>query len=351
MIYKNGIKKSSKKELKRFTFPVEKGSKLGDISSKLTPKQMELYSLISKEFMTIKELALVLSISQRAVYKRLNILSQKGVYSMKEKKVQKIVPTTNEIKPTFPMENIKVPQETKVTSDGTLKFPVENMIRLHGQEFRVDILQKGAEYEKLKNRSNYINIDGNTIRLSANSIEIYSNESFWGDTVDKATYRSVEYFNRLFKRIENDLKIVILKSRKQNIKLVNSHYAEIKNGLAIDCNNKKEKLKFYCRDDGRLWFLIDNSFNLNEMETVHPETSKDDMSKLKHFFDDIRQNELITLSDIKNLILNLTKENLETAKGLSSVVQMFTNNYKCNIDDEINFNNDYDDKLRPNYIG
>ncbi len=323
-----GTKKNIQEPHKRVhyepTFPVEKGSFLGGLDSKLTSKQLALYKLYTDEFLTTRQVAIRLGISVRAVYKRVTILKRKGMFSDYDKKVHKIVPTLTPKQPTFPVENTRVPSETKVTSRGTSKLPMElsgNQIRLHGQEFRIDILFQSDKYESIRKHSNYIMIDGNTIRLSRKSIELYSKQSFFGDDVDKATFRSVEYFNRIFRRIENDLKIIILKPRKQNIKLVNSHYAEVGNELAEDCNNHKEKMRFYCNDDGKLWFLIDNSFNLNEAETVHPETSKDDMNSLKTFFDDIRQNPT-TMSQVIDLIKSIGVQNLETAKGLNAVVQL-----------------------------
>lgn len=328
MVYKNGIKKGSQKVHKTPTFPVEKGSVLGGWSSRLTRKQHELKLLYFEEFLTPKQIALRLSISERAVYKRLNVLAKKGEFSTVSKKVHKIVPTLAQKQPTFPLENIQSLQETKVTSCGTSKLPVElslNKIRLHGQEFRINILFKNSKYESIRKESNYVTIDDNTIRLSKDSIEVYSKQSFFSDTVDKATYKSVLYFDKLFRRLENEFKIIILKHRKQNIKLVNCHYAEINNEIAKDCNVKKEKMRFYCRDDGKLWFLIDNSFNLHESETVHPETSKDDMNALKNFFDDIREHPT-TMTEVLTLIKSLTAENVETAKGLNAIVQLMNIN-------------------------
>ena len=42
--------------------------------------------------------------------------------------------------------------------------------------------------------------------------------------------------------------------RKQNIRMVNSHYAEINNELSKECEKKGYKIRIHGTDDGKLWF-------------------------------------------------------------------------------------------------
>jgi hypothetical protein len=232
--------------------------------------------------------------------KTIKILERKGVLNLKTKKVQNIRCT---------------PPSTKI-----------KQIRLHGQEFNIKLIKKGSNYSKLMTNSNTISIDDNTIRLYTNSIEIYSGKSFFSEDVGKATSKSLQYWNRFFVRLESELDIIIVKNRHKNINLVKHHYAYTHNDLAKEMNEEDIRIRLYATEDNKLWFEIDNSWNLNEAETVHKQTAKQDMQNIiQPFFNDLRDNfkeEVPTISLILQSINELSKQNLETAKGLNAVVKL-----------------------------
>jgi hypothetical protein len=113
------------------------------------------------------------------------------------------------------------------------------------------------------------------------------------------------------------LSIVILKPGFSNINLVNCHIAQVGNELAKEVN--KEQIKVYTLDDGKLWLVIDNSFNLHELETLHPKTALPDMRDIvAPYFNDMRQNPhylpsstkayIDGLKENQDIILNTQKE-------------------------------------------
>ena len=270
----------------------KKYRKSGKGMSKISKVQAETLRLLTEEFLTINKIAIRRGVTDKAVYQTVQQLKKKGLLSKGYKSLEKI--------------------------EGT----IQGKFRLHGLEFNIQILHLSELYKKIKSKANHILIDGNTIRLYNKSLEIYCSKSFFADSVQKATKDSATYINRLFLRLENEFKIIIVKDRTQNIKLVNAHYSEINNGLAKECNIKKDRIKIYS-NDGRLWFLIDNSFNLNEAETVNPETSKPDMERVVAlFFNDLRDNEAVTMSQLKQFLFLVIKENKETAEGLNSITQL-----------------------------
>ena len=115
-----------------------------------------------------------------------------------------------------------------------------------------------------------------------------------------------------------------MKERKHNIKLVNSHYAEVNNEMAGECNDKKIKLHVYTTDDGKLWFTIDKSFNSDEMENTHPETSKQDMGKMKHVLNDYRDKDSYLPSEVKgsvNVIMELLKEQSHSVVNITKILE------------------------------
>jgi len=69
---------------------------------------------------------------------------------------------------------------------------------------------------------------------------------------------------------------------KYKFRVARQHYALIKNSLARQYLEDGKKLAVY---SGRgLWLLIDNSYNLEELETVHPKTADKDNGKVQDFF-------------------------------------------------------------------
>lgn len=209
-----------------------------------------------------------------------------------------------------------------VEHDQSTIKPSEQKLRLHGQEFNIQILYKDSSYERKKKFGNFIHFEGNTVRLYRHSLEIYSKKDFYGDTVQEATSDSFEYWNRFFVKLENHLSVILLKPRKHNVKLVSHHYAEIGNELANDCEINDIKIKVFTSDDKKLWFQIDNSFELGEAETVHPETAKQDMEdSVRPFFNDLRDNRPPPVSQMYNLIYEQLRIGLLITRRKASLAQ------------------------------
>lgn len=246
------------------------------MQNKLTQKDKDVLYYITEEFLTPKQIALRRKTSVQAIYKTIKKLKDNGVLD----KYNKVV------------ENTGI----------TFKPLPKNGIRLHRIELNIKILYKDQRYKNILSKTNTLEIDGNTIRIYNDSIEAYVNKSFFAENVDKATVKSSNYISKLIRLLENDLKVILLKNRSQNIRIVNQHYAEINNGIAKECERTGDKIRVYGKEDGKLWFLIDNSFNLHEAETVHPKEAKQDMDKVKAVFNDIRDNKIHLPSEVKVVI-------------------------------------------------
>ena len=273
----------------------------GDIS-KLSPTEKEILSLLTDDCLTIKQAAIRRKTSIQAVYKIVTQLKDKGAITRCLKRVEK---------------------------EGGGIQPFNQKIRLHGQQFKINILFMDHRYHKIRDKCNTIDIDGNTIRLHSNKLEIYSHASFYADDVATATADSMKYWQRILHKLEHDLKIILVKPRAQNIKLVKvGHYAETNNELAKECEQKAHKVNIHTTEDGKLWFTVDNSFNLHEAETLHPQTAKEDMQEaVRPFFNDLRDHRPPVLSDIMGVINKMAQTlqdqaevNKETAAGLNSIV-------------------------------
>jgi DNA-binding CsgD family transcriptional regulator len=280
--------------------------KVGGVS--LTNREKEVLTLLTIEYLTPAQIALRRKCSKQAVHKIIKSLVVKGAYNRRTLQSQ-------------------APSETKVDffgvtprgGGGVPPFPMEQ-IRLHAQRWRIEIINKSIAYNLLREKANTIKLDLNTVRLHKDVVEVYSNNSFYGDTANNATVKSLSYWDGFFVRLEQELKVTLIKPRHNNIKLVYSEYAQVNNELAKQCNINQEKIKVYAKEDGKLWFLIDNSFKLHEAETVHAETAERDMQEvITPFFNDLRRNP-VTMSEIMDAINSLVQVNKETASGLNAVV-------------------------------
>jgi len=271
----------------------------------LSAKQRLILDLLTKEYLSVKQIALRRKTTIQAVYKTIRILKKKGILNLPKL-------TGFKMGCTQPMPHQKA-----------YKSFCQNLIRLHGQEFNIKILYKYPFYDQERTSNNLIFLDNNTIRLYPHSLEIYSGQSFYGSDAQEATSKSFEYWQTFFIQLANQLKIILVKDRKHNIKLVKSHYAETNNELARDSIEKQYLIKIIAKEDNKIWFEIDNSLNLHEAETIHPETSKQDMAEvIVPFFNDLRENHPLNLSQLTNVLNQSLKVNLETASGLNAVVKI-----------------------------
>lgn len=256
----------------------------------ITKRQSEIYNLYIKEYKTIKQIATRLNISVQAVYKILKKLKNKGILS-------------------------RFPQEIKNSEKGGCCHYSTSVsygkIRLHNEQFKIIPFYKSKDY-KINKR---IMIDSNTIITYKNCIMIFSNTSFYGKTETEAEHKAQRYWNRFFIRVENDLNVLFLKNRKQNIKRVYAHYAEVNNELAQEAIKTKQKIRFKA-EDNKSWLIADFSNKRPELETVHPQTAFIDMQTIRPFFNNLRNDPHI-LDKILNTINQLAEQNKLTATELN----------------------------------
>lgn len=109
------------------------------------------------------------------------------------------------------------------------------------------------------------------IWLGNKNIIIFDPFSFFGKTAIESRKLAVNQLLSVLRAIESKLNINLLFNGLYHFKPSRHHYSLIKNNLAIQCD--KEGKKIICYEDGKSWFVIDNSYNLHEAETIHKDTS------------------------------------------------------------------------------
>jgi len=151
------------------------------------------------------------------------------------------------------------------------------------------------------------------------SIIVYGKYSYFSRTAEEAKDYAIYKFISLIKSLERFLHadFTIKAGQQYMFKVSRQHYALVKNVLAQQYDNEGKKLQVYTANG--LWFLIDNSFNLHEAETVHPETAVDDNNKVQSFFNSLKDYPLTT-----DFIL-------ETMNGIQDNQLLFARNHETHI--------------------
>lgn len=264
----------------------------------ITNIEKEVLHLLTEEFLTIKQIAQRRKTTIQAVYKIVKTIKKKGALDGGLNRVEKVESTFNQ-------------------SD----------VRLHGQEFNIRILWQDNKYQELLEKSNTLFIDGNTIRLYKNSIEIYSGQSFYGKSANISESKSLSYWKGFIARLEHDLKILLIKPRARNIKIVNQHYARGNSEIAEDSVKNKERVWVYAEEDGKLAFITDDSFGFKEDELVHPITAKQDRKAVDRQVNDWRLNNPPTNSELNKNIEILTSISAEQ----QSQIMQYTKQIKSHL--------------------
>ncbi len=154
-----------------------------------------------------------------------------------------------------------------------LKIP-----RISNWNRRREFLEKNnIKYKPLRNlgEGERIIIDQKKIHLKSNSIIIYEKKSYLTELAGESKERAIYEFKKTIQKIETLLDINLQINKKYQFKVCREHYGMIKNIIAKQYN--KEGKKLHCYSIHGLWFLIDNSLNMDEAEVLkdrHPNPNK-----------------------------------------------------------------------------
>jgi hypothetical protein len=239
-----------------------------------------------------------------------------------------------------------------VNKGGCQRQPIyENLLRYHGIKFRVRILKDSPKYQALRQQGNRLRLDKNTLSLYRNTLVLDSDKDFIGKTAEQSRSAATAYFMRFWVRLQDHLGIMILKDRCANIKQTAGHISHTNNPLARQCLKDNEKIRIRTTEDGKTWATIDNSFNLKEFETQHPDTHFQDMQGVvEPFFNDLRDNfekqgqQIPKMSEIMNYLKESAAIQKETAAGMLCIAKLLMPPKEDNF-------NENKDKSRPDYIG
>jgi hypothetical protein len=136
-----------------------------------------------------------------------------------------------------------------------------------------------------------LDFKGYHIFLYKNGIRFLQKQGFEGIFTNSATLGNeiaTRHILSVIRSLENLFKQDLATNKQYKIKITKQHHALIKNELANLYNKQGKKLQIF-NEDG-LWLMIDNSFNLDELETVKGTTASLDMDNVvKPFFNSLKE--------------------------------------------------------------
>ena len=147
-----------------------------------------------------------------------------------------------------------------------------------------------------------LDFKGRKVWLTNKSIIIFEKSSYMAETSKEAKSYAINDALELIKALEKHLQANMGTYR---FKVSRQHYSLIKNALAKQYDKEGKKLQIY--NDSGLWFLIDNSFNLHEAETVHPKTSDIDNRPVQDWFNGLKTMNGFTPQFVVNTLYTQTK--------------------------------------------
>jgi len=288
----DNLRKIEKKEVpkNRENQPVKKD---WDLFTYLQLKAGLRPSLISKKF----------NIPKQTLDYRLSSLKQRNLIKKVGYGTYEIIAEYSKRSPKKPRKSTRVANVTPLhlkSKIGTSFKP--DSVRGHAFQFKLQlpknlrnwgkrelILEKQGipfKHISLFGGAQSLNFKGNKIWLTNKSIIIYEKESFISELAKETKSQAINHFLKIINRLERHLRANFSTYGKYRFKVTRQHYSLIRNALAKQYNASGEKLNIY--NDKGLWLLIDNSYNLDELETVHPKTGVPDNEKVQNFFNGIK---------------------------------------------------------------
>ncbi len=238
----------------------------GCISMKEVKKSTR--NLVKKKFLLNLKNALKLGKTPAEISNELNVSKQKLNYYIRQlknsgelKKIGYGVWETKEVK-----KSTKDTIEKEVRGHAwiwKIKIP-----KIKNWNQRIHILNKlKIPYKLVGIRGTpRIIVKGRKVWLGNKNLVVYDINSFIGVTSLESRKLAVWGLKLILEALESKLKVSLKINGIYEFKVSREHYALMKNNLAIQCNKDKEKIYVY--DKEGLWFCIDNSYNLDEAETL-----------------------------------------------------------------------------------
>jgi len=184
------------------------------------------------------------------------------------------------------------------------------------------------KYTELKTKVIRIILNGRKIWLGKKNIVIYEPESFFGSNAIESKKFAVLKLLKIIYKLEEKLKVDVKGKEGYLFSVARQHYSLIKNCLAQQCN--EDGIKINVSNQNGLWFLVDNSYNLDEAETVHNETGMLDSIGIQNYFNDHKKHNFkVTPTFMLESINQVTQNQLMFNQNFESHVKAIKTLSQC----------------------
>lgn len=224
---------------------------------------------------------------------------------------------------------IDVIKEVQISSKDTIPQPQHKEVRGHAFIWKVKVPNKlkNVDWRGLFKAKNIdfkevglkgtprVFIEGRKIWFGKKNIIVYEPGSFFDvnamESRKLAVFKLLDLLRKVEDKIGMSLSPYKFTPRRE-------HFALVKNALAVQCNKEGEKI--YVKNNGGLWFLIDNSYNLDEAETIGKDALKDNIGVQRYFNEHKETNFQVT-----------PKFLLKAIGGVTQNQEIFAENMKTHI--------------------
>lgn len=199
-------------------------------------------------------------------------------------------------------------------------------VRGHAVQIKLELPENFRNWENRRKIFNLVGLDfkdhfiggalrGEKAEINKSKVHFYKKSivvnfderSFFAETAKESKSYALKEFLRIVKKLERMFNNSPLSQfGRYKIKITRQHYALIRNALAKQYINENKKLEVYTARG--LWLLIDDSFNLEELETVHPDSAEKDNKQVQEHFNNIKETPLEVIKELKPIVV---KEKLD----------------------------------------
>jgi hypothetical protein len=250
--------------------------------------------------------------------KRLGVIAKIG-YGVWEVNEQKEVQNQLTDRYLSPVKNLNLLRPDQVRGHG-IQFTLSLPNNLRNWDRRKELLTRAKiKFRDMPNifgGAELIEFRGKKVILTNKSIIVNEPKDYLTETADKAKSQAIYSFLTFVRGLESYLKANLSYGGQYKFKVTRQHYALVKNALAKQYDSEGKKLEVYSA--GELWFVIDNSFNLHEAETIHPATSDTDNKKVQDFFNGLKRYEGFTPQFLMESIGKSVQCSVQNAQNLDN---------------------------------
>lgn len=148
------------------------------------------------------------------------------------------------------------------------------------------LFEQNKPYKSLK-YGQRIYINDKKVHLYDRSIIIYDKASYISNQAKKTKSYAINDFLKTIHKLETFFKVTFKQNKGYKFKVCREHYALIKNALARQYSQDNKRLYVFCSKG--LWFIIDNSYNLHEAETVLLNEAVPDNEGIQNYFNEHKE--------------------------------------------------------------